>query len=250
MEAKKELWFYYNKLTKVKLGPFSINALCTLLIDEKIDIDNVVLCQSGWKKWENALQLPNFLNQYQEHFKALRDLLPALDFEDDFLPAIDESVEVPPLFPKTIQKVEFAPVINKVQVITEAPVVEIASIIAVAPIVNDSKEKGELRKHPRVPIELKIVFIFEKKTFRTRTLDLSLGGVKIVDPLPECYFDRTIQVFLSSPDQKISIKFEAELVSNTKSLTQLQFSSKSEVGLKHLEAWLIAVSDNQTKKVA
>lgn len=201
---KNELWFFYHRINKIKQGPFPLEALCSFLINEKVELEHVLLCQSGWQEWKKSQDIPSFLNQYQKSLKLKDDHLPSLEnLEED-----DE--ELPPMIPK-----------------------------------NNS----EKRKHPRVMIELKVVFIIEKKSFRTKTLDLSLGGLKIVDPLPDMYFNRPIQVFLSSPDLKISIKFEAELLPNTSSSTHIQFTAKNEIGLKHLEAWLISVSDHQSQKI-
>lgn len=209
MNDKNELWFFYHRVKKTKLGPFPLEALCTFLINEKIELDHVLLCQSGWPKWKKGIDLSPFLNQYQKCLREKDDVLPSTEDYEDI-------EELPPTIP-----------------------------LAINPIKQNDHEK---RKHPRVAIELKVVFIVEKKSFRTRTFDLSLGGLKIVDPLPEFYFNRQIQVFLSSPDLKISIKFEAELLANTSSLTHLQFSSKNDIGLKHLEAWLMSISDSQARK--
>ncbi len=236
MNEKKEVWYFYNQLNKSKLGPFPIQELCSLLIQEKIEVDKILLCQPGWKKWEKVELHPSFLEEYNLQLTPLiDDELPPIDeLDDDGLPKIEneEFNNLPPQIPTSL-------IIKKVQIDPET----------IQPI-EVKKTREELRKHPRVSLELKIVFIIDKKSFRTKTLDVSLGGVKIVDPLPECYFDTTIQVFLTSPDQKFSIKFEAELLSNTLSKTHLQFNSKSSTALKHLEAWLIAVNEKQTKKTA
>jgi hypothetical protein len=236
MNEKKEVWYFYNQLNKSKLGPFPIQELCLLLIKEKIEIDKILICQPGWKKWEKAEQQPSFLEEYNLQMNPLQeeDLPPIDELDEDGLPKIEieELSNLPPQIPSNLlpKKVQIDP--------------EIIQPIEV------KKTREELRKHPRVSLELKIVFIIDKKSFRTKTLDVSLGGVKIVDPLPECYFDTTIQVFLTSPDQKFSIKFEADLLSNTTSKTHLQFNSKSSMALKHLEAWLIAVNEKQNKKTA
>ena len=109
--------------------------------------------------------------------------------------------------------------------------------------IDSTKDWVSVRKHPRLELELKVIFVADKKTFRTKSKDLSLGGIQITDPLPESFYNKNIQVFISSPDLKISIKFEAILLPNKTSTTQIKFVSQNEGSLQFLEKWLSSVQN-------
>jgi hypothetical protein len=218
---KNDIWFYNHQTKNTKRGPFSMEALCSFIIDEKIELKDVLLCQEGWPKWVHCESMPIFVEEFQKAIKSRIYTLPSID-------QIEDEDEIPPILPEMISSV------NKVE-----------------NKVENKEEKGsERRKHQRYDIALKVVFISGKKSFRTKTSDLSLGGLKIVDKLPKCYFDRKIEVFLSSPDLKVSIKFEAELIANKSTSTHVKFSCKDDIRLKQLENWLQSVSRIQLKKTA
>ena len=131
--------------------------------------------------------------------------------------------------------------------LTIAPELKIGPEIKIEPIV--AKENINKRKHPRLELELKVIFVADKKTFRTKSKDLSLGGIQITDALPESFFNKNIQVFISSPDLKISIKFEAILLPNRTSSKFVQFISQTEGSLKFLESWLSSVAVDPGKNL-
>jgi hypothetical protein len=190
------------------MGPITMESLCFYLINSKFDFENILICQTGWKQWKKALEVPEFINQKQ---KMLVDL-------EDSLPPIEESPvaeEIPPFIPQIV------------------------------PI-----EKKENRVHPRAIIELKVVFITGNKSFRTKTKNVSLGGLKIVDPLPGYYFGKLVEIYLSSPDQKFFIKLKATILENEKSLTHIKFQSKNDIGFKHLSSWLESATNQYIKKSA
>lgn len=275
MNTKIELWFFYNLLTKTKLGPFSIEALCTLLINEHVQLNHVLLCQPGWKEWTRGLELPIFIKHYQEILQVTENFLPPLgEYELDPVPEKNnEDKELPPPFLGTDHKIQ---VNNEIQPIIENSPTEKKEVKNLPPplskmplkIKYDEKIKSEIvneiinknknesktdstnrRKHQRVDIELKAVFILNKKSFRTKTVNLSLGGVQIVDPLPDMYFNQKIEIYLSSPDLKISIKFQTELVANMSSHTKLKFTSQNEIGFRYIEAWLLSVQNGQQESI-
>jgi hypothetical protein len=207
---KKDLWYYYHAKIKKRLGPFSTEALCNHLLKEQVELEHIMLCQTGWKNWKCGLNVPEFISFFQNELASFDNLLPPI-----------------------------------IETETQAEVQIKPDIIA-----SPAKENINKRKHARVELELKVVFISGKKTFRTKTVDLSLGGIKTIDPLPEIYFNTPIEVFISSPDLKISIKFSAILVANANSSTHIQFTGGNDIGQKHLESWLNSVYKNQAKQIS
>ena len=200
-------WYFYHKQEKAKFGPLTLQSLCSFLITNNIGLEDVFLCKKGWPKWKMGLETEEFIVEYKIQFEINNELPPMLD---------DPSEDaMPPAIPTIINKAPEIP-----------------------------KEKLNLRKHPRHEIELKVIFVADKKTFRTKTKDLSLGGIQITDAVPESFFNKNIQVFISSQDLKISIKFEAILLPNRSSTKFIQFVSQTEGSLKFLESWLNSVSDS------
>lgn len=202
-EKVSDLWFYYLKSIKVKIGPLKLDTMCSQLVNKNIKLEEIFLAQSGWPKWKIALDVPIFVTVFND----------LLENEKNSLPPIEgECLSPPP---------------------------------SLLPQNQDNHKWTESRKHPRVTMELKAIFVVEKKSFRTKTINLSLGGIKITDSLPAIYFDREIQVFLSSSDLKFSIKFTAELAGNKSSGNQIQFTNQNDLGIKHLEAWLLNMEQKQ-----
>lgn len=224
-----DIWFYYLKTIKIKVGPLKLDELCDQLISQKIELEQAFFAQSGWPKWKNGLDIPVIVTKYQTLLEEKNNSLPPI--EEDCVPPIEEECLPPPVLPMPLGQVFFE---NKKVIKQQAQ-----------PVVPNSKSWTESRKHPRVEMELKAIFVVDKKSFRTKTINLSLGGIKITDPLPDIYFDREIQVFLSSMDLKFSIKFTAKLAGNKSSGNQIQFTSENEAGIKHLEAWLLTMNDKQ-----
>lgn len=226
-EMNKDLWFFYNTSTKEKMGPFSMDSLCAFIISNKIEPDQINLAQPDWTKWKKAVDVIEFLKKHKLPPEEAIYNLPLIEELADELEMNEEPPELPPEF---LQKAAPAPVIS----------------------IADTESWENRRKHQRFSIELKAIFIVDKKSFRTKTENLSLGGIKIVDPLPECYFNKKIQIYLSSQDLKFSIKFEANLIQNNKTQTHIKFISQNDLASKHLNAWLQAISqaNNPIKKIA
>jgi hypothetical protein len=204
-----DTWYFFHKLSKKILGPFTADFLTTLMIDNNFNFQQIFICKPGWKKWS--------CSQNVTEFKILLDS------------SNEEDVDLNEFLEEPQQEIESSN--NEV-------------------IDDENKDWTKFREHPRVTMELKIIFVSGKKSFRTKTIDLSLGGVKTSDPLPEAYLNQELDVFLSSPDLKLSIRFKAELISCKDSLSRLKFTEKNDIGLKHLENWINTVNEKQIKKIA
>ncbi len=248
-KVQSDLWFFYEKVDKKRLGPFSIDSLCKHFISNQLDLDQICLARPGWDGWKNCLDIPDFITRYQSYFKDDDYDLPPIEadtaiVENKLQSEINFAEDLPPQLPiKPALKLPPRPL--------EILVKEVKVVEQLHPEIE--KNVIDKRKHPRFDMELKAVFIVDKKSFRTKTLNISLGGIKIVDALPDYYFNRQIQVYLSSSDLKFSIKFEAELVHSKNSLSQIQFMSQNEISTKHLESWLQSMYQGQkmiTKKTA
>lgn len=100
----------------------------------------------------------------------------------------------------------------------------------IKPIPNECLSKDNLE----AGLELKVTFILNNKTFRTKTKHLSLEGIMIKDTLPEHFREEEFEIYISSPDLQLSIKFQAKFEDDS----SIKFSSKNDIGLKHLDSWM------------
>lgn len=234
------LWFYYYKDKKVKIGPIHLDVLCAELVNKKIELDQIYLAQSKWPQWKNGIEVPEFVKLYQDITEEAASSPPLFDDELIFLPPIDTKEATT----------------SNLSLVSVEATIEDKNSINKPNLMNELRNNKQIesRKHPRVSMELKAIFVVDKKSFRTKTINLSLGGIKITDPLPKIYFDREIEVYLSSLDLKFSIKFVAILAGNKSTGQQIQFTRKNDAGIKHLEAWILTLNSNKkmlpTKKIA
>lgn len=223
-------WFYYHLEKKEKCGPFSKDVLCEVILNKNSNIKEILIATPGWKKWERFENCNEIMECYLNLLKERENNLPP--FFD--LPEVND--EMPPPIPVNIFTEDSNNIITDNQNFTE----------------HQNSNYKDRRKHPRFKLELKTLFVFNKKTFRTKTIDISLGGIRISDPLPESYIGKNISVYLSSTETNFSIKFEATPLACGPQSKQIKFIGSNEVSNKHLEALLHSISINleTTKKIA
>jgi len=187
MSNQKAKWYFYNRQNKTQLGPLDLEALCSFLVTNQFELNYIYLCKPGWSKWKIGLEIPEFIDQYQKVLGKIENFLPLLEVEQVVI-----NEQLTPIYEKN----------------TNVDLENENILPASKPIKESTQIRGKqywekMRKHPRFAVELKVIFIADKKSFRSRTLDISLGRIKIADPLPSSYFDRKIEVYLSSADLKI-----------------------------------------------
>lgn len=265
IKPTNDSWYFYHRISKKKLGPFSMVALCHLMIESGIKLDQILVAKPGWTEWKNPMMVAEFLANFQKAVQSKDNLLPPID--EEHLPAIDHNdqdktkTNVIHIASKKQEMTEVSSVSTKLENKIESRIeskIEISKQkTPLSQVNNDEEEESHWiskRKHPRFKIELKVVIISQDKTFRTKTKDLSLGGMKTYDALPEHFTKNPVDVFISSPDFKISIKFTAEVVSDKKTHCHIKFIENSQHSIKELETWLSQLESKQnstsTKKAA
>ena len=60
--------------------------------------------------------------------------------------------------------------------------------------------KPERRKENRYPVVVDIVIFSGKNFFRTKTLDISANGCKLLNPIPEHFLKDNLEVIISGSD--------------------------------------------------
>src|ERR1700760_1984435 len=78
---------------------------------------------------------------------------------------------------------------------------------------KSQESKGiDRRAHKRFNARLNVTIIKEKKTFSTLTVNISLGGLLLANPVPEDFFGSLCKVHISSADNSLFVSFEAKVL--------------------------------------
>lgn len=96
----------------------------------------------------------------------------------------------------------------------------------------------ERRKHPRFEIKLRVIVTNKKNTFLTFTKDVSLGGLQLINEIPEYIFEGESEVFINGPNNKDSIKFKCKAIGDQQHKTRLQFEHSDAKLVEKLQLWI------------
>ena len=118
-------------------------------------------------------------------------------------------------------------------------------IAAGAPLTLLKTNRIEQRKHQRVDLELKAIFVSEDKSFKTKTINVSEGGLKLAHKLPEEFYNKKIMLYLTSIEHNISLQFETEIVKNNEAKNCVQFITKNVMAAQTIKSWIDVVFDQQ-----
>ncbi len=146
-----------------------------------------------------------------------------------------ESVELP----KEFFNPEAQPEVSNEE-LAESVAAESVSIIApIQPdLVEEEKKGAERRAHPRFDIRLRVIIKSGKNTFLTYTNDVSLGGLSLVNDVPDYIFNTEAEIYISAPDNKNNLKLICSPVPSKMGKSRLMFTHVEEAKQKVLATWL------------
>lgn len=108
------------------------------------------------------------------------------------------------------------------------------------PVEAPAKGKGsEKRKHSRMRVTFRVTVIHEGKQYRSTSSDVSLGGMKLKDPLPPGLEGQLCQVHIEKPDRSATLMFHCRIVGVSAQSARLSFVDRDEKAVKTLKSWLI-----------
>lgn len=146
-----------------------------------------------------------------------------------------ESVELP----KEFFNPEEQPVVSNEE-LAESVAAESTPIVASSssePLI-DQKKESERRAHPRFDIRLRVIIKSGKNTFLTYTNDVSLGGLSLVNDVPDYIFNTQAEIYISAPDNKNNLKLICSPVASKIGKSRLMFTNVEEAKQKVLATWL------------
>ena len=132
----------------------------------------------------------------------------------------------------------------------EASAVELAPQIEEQEPANESKDAAEKRAHPRYEIRLRVIIKSGRHTYLTFTKDVSLGGLNLVNNVPESIFNTEAEIYISAPDQKNKVMFLCQPVASPLGRSRLMFTQINEKKQTILAAWIDQFIRPQAKKVS
>lgn len=99
-------------------------------------------------------------------------------------------------------------------------------------------ENFVVRKDQRVVAEIDVEIISQGQKFHTRTLDISVGGVQVKDPIP-AWLAGYCTLILRRPDVKQHLEFVCSVVENQDPMQKRRLEIHPSKDTIHLKRWLL-----------
>jgi len=206
--------FLKNTATKWQSNSLDLQSAYIVLSAQTIDqVKNwQVFIDEGDQKWVNILDCP-----------LVVDLLKGGGEPKT------ESVEIPKEFfnPESHNQVSNEELSESVA--DDAP--------AVVPVA-ETQNYANRRAHPRFDIRLRVIIKSGKNTFLTYTSDVSLGGLSLINDVPEYIFNSEAEIYITAPDQKNNLKLICSPIPSKMGKSRLMFTKVEEAKQKVLATWL------------
>ncbi len=226
--------FLKNTATKWQSNLIDLNSAHILLSSQTMDqVKNwLVFVEDGNDQWVPVLESPVILNL----FKAIEIFAEVEEIKT-------EAVELPKEF---FNPDKHDPVSKDLLETAYEEEIEDKN----SKVVTVEELRGaERRVHPRFDIRLRVIIKSGKNTFMTYTSDVSLGGLSLVNDVPEYIFNAEAEIYITAPDQKNNIKLICSPVPSKLGKSRLMFTKIEEAKKNVLATWLHHVVKPNAKKL-
>lgn len=118
------------------------------------------------------------------------------------------------------------------------PLIEAPLLIAglgTDPTVQIPREK---RRFERFPAQWRVLFPFEGRVFRTTTVNVSQGGFYALNPLPDSFIRKEVDVLISPPSSMSNVRTTARIVAASDGAVHFGFLDAESEAAKKLADWL------------
>ena len=209
--------FLKNTSTKWQSDLIDLHSAMTILNPQTIDqVKNwLIFVDDGSDVWLNILDCPLIVEQLKQPLTSSELSAAFKNPESD--------LDLPQEFfsPPVEQKVQTGAHLENSQVVTE-----------------EELKGAERRLHPRFDIKLRVIIKSGKSTFLSYTQDVSLGGLSLINDVPEYIYNSEAEVYITAPDQKNNIMFTCSPVASRLGKSRLMFTKIEESKQKLLASWL------------
>jgi hypothetical protein len=107
-----------------------------------------------------------------------------------------------------------------------------------APIEVEAPDNFIVRKDQRVVAEIDVEIISQGQKFATKTIDISVGGVQVHDPIP-AWLAGYCTLILRRPDVKQALEFVCSVVENQDPMQKRRLEIHPGKDTVHLKRWLL-----------
>lgn len=104
----------------------------------------------------------------------------------------------------------------------------------------EEAENFVVRKDQRVSVEIDVDIISQGQKFHTRTVDISVGGLQVKDPIP-AWLAGYCTLILRRPDVKQQLEFVCSIVENQDPSQKKRLEIHPSKDTVHLKRWLLDV---------
>ncbi len=103
---------------------------------------------------------------------------------------------------------------------------------------NEAPENFVVRKDQRVAAEIDVEIISQGRKFTTKSVDLSIGGIQVKDPVPN-WLAGYCTIILRRPELKQGLEFVCSVVENQDPAERKRLEIHPSKDTVHLKRWLL-----------
>lgn len=231
-------WSLYNSKTKEMRENVSLAEMRALLQGLSVEDQRFWFAWNGTRdNWEPALDImfeitrPNLQAKNMEPLSDLKFVeMEYQAFEKSSVPTIDLSEPENPVI--SISRVK-APTPSSLQLGSATKQIPMES--------HEPPKSGfDRRRYPRYHARFRVIIKNENLTFRTFSMDVSLGGLSIETAVPPGCVGSTCQISIGNIDTGETLQFAAKLLVAREEFKYFSFTKAPQDHLTRLEKWLQA----------
>jgi hypothetical protein len=225
MSTQETIWVFFNVKTQQQTKPLKqTEAHLFILQMKKTDVRHYVIWTPGWKKW---IPVSEMLRSEQKHFQ----IPPPIDQLDEDATQLTEEI--------TGSSLNTERTYTRINLTSNPPggsqEFEADSVnwdkTPIKPVLakNGESKKGEdRREYKRFPHRIELVLMTKKgKSFRSSSLNVSLGGALLREPVPQELLRDVMDLLIINPfpdkETPSHLLIKGRVVGDTQNLRRLMF---------------------------
>lgn len=129
--------------------------------------------------------------------------------------------------------------IEKAETLNSA-IPEAPTLIATNPPSSEPKSGFDRRRYPRYHARFRIIIKNENLTFRTFSMDVSLGGLSLETAVPPGCVGSLCHILIGHPTSGENLSFSARMLSSRRESKYFSFTKSPPESISRLQKWLAA----------
>lgn len=216
-------YFFADKETKQKFGPIQMDQILGFVLSIEFPFTNLYVFTSTYGKWLPIQKSPLWIQLKLEQILT---------------------VEMTKTFNSVVQQLDHTNSVSNTENNLKTKATQNTKTHSTANSNNDR------RKNMRHPCRMEIVFSYDKKVFKTYTVDLSRGGVSLEKNLPDHFLQNEVEVFLNWSEQNVRLKFQARPIVIDQKSHRIEFKGQNEFSKGKLNQLINFIKSGISNKAA